>query len=70
MNIEISISTTILANIPPKYYYQVKVMAFFVDFVPYKYQKRSKLSCKNQCRFQAINIVLVSKNQYHPALAC
>ena len=42
-NIGISISTTILANIGLKWYYRVQVVGYFVDFVPYKYQTKSKI---------------------------
>ena len=52
MNIEKSISTTILANISPKWYYQVKVMAFSVDFVPYRYQKSQNYPVKTNVVFK------------------
>ena len=55
-------------------------MGYFVDFVPYKYQTKSKLSHKylktknsarkiyQKYRFRIRNIVSVSNNQYCPAL--
>ena len=43
MNIGISISTTISANIDLKWYNLVQVMGYFADSVPYKYQTKSKL---------------------------
>ena len=43
-HIVISKSTTISAKIGLKCYYQVQVMGFYVDIVPYKYQTKSKLS--------------------------
>ena len=36
----------ISANIRLKWYNQFQVMGYFVDFVPYRYQTKSKLSHK------------------------